>query len=44
LDIPFEKLGTVTAAEIKIDGESWGNIRDWKNKYNKVIGDFMKGA
>ncbi|MGN6267567.1 MAG: phosphoribosylformylglycinamidine synthase subunit PurL [Ginsengibacter sp.] len=44
LDIAFEKLGTVTAAKIKIDGESWGNIRDWKNKYNEVIRNFMKGV
>jgi phosphoribosylformylglycinamidine synthase len=43
LDIPFEKLGKVTSGEIKIDGESWGNIEDWKNKYNEVIGNFMKG-
>jgi phosphoribosylformylglycinamidine synthase len=43
LDIPFKKIGEVTSGEIKIDGENWGNIEDWKNKYNKVIGNFMKG-
>jgi len=42
VDIPFEKLGKVTAGEIKIDGEDWGNINDWKRKYDEVIGNFMK--
>ena len=42
IDIPFEKLGKVTAGEIKIDGEDWGNIIEWKRKYDEVIGNFMK--
>jgi len=42
LRIPFEKLGTVTSGEIKIEGESWGNIWEWKNKYDEVIGKYMK--
>jgi phosphoribosylformylglycinamidine synthase len=43
LDIPFEKLGEVTSGEIKIDDENWGNISDWKNKYDNVIGNLLKG-
>jgi phosphoribosylformylglycinamidine synthase len=43
VDIPFEKLGKVTAGEIKIDGEDWGNIIQWKRKYDEVIGNQMKG-
>jgi phosphoribosylformylglycinamidine synthase len=43
LDIPFEKLGEVTSGEIKIDDEDWGNISDWKNKYDNVIGSLLKG-
>ncbi|MEO9071025.1 MAG: AIR synthase-related protein, partial [Ginsengibacter sp.] len=42
LKIPFEKLGVVTSGEINIDNESWGNILDWKDKYDNAIGDFMK--
>ncbi|HZW71577.1 MAG TPA: hypothetical protein VFF57_11930, partial [Hanamia sp.] len=43
IDIPFEKLGEVTAGEIKIDGEDWGIIIEWKKKYDEVIGKQMKG-
>ncbi len=42
LKIPFEKLGMVSLGDIKIDNESWGNINDWKDKYDNAIGDFMK--
>jgi phosphoribosylformylglycinamidine synthase len=42
LDIPFEKLGKVTQGEIKIDNQSWGTINEWKNKYDDVIGNYMK--
>lgn len=42
LDIPFEKSGTVTSGEIKIDNESWGAISDWKEKYDNAIGNFLK--
>jgi phosphoribosylformylglycinamidine synthase subunit PurL len=41
VDIPFEKLGTVTLGEIKIDGEDWGNIGEWKNRYDEVIGKYL---
>ncbi len=42
LKIPFEKIGTVTPGEIIMDNESWGNISDWKNKYNNAIGNYLK--
>ncbi|HXR83205.1 MAG TPA: phosphoribosylformylglycinamidine synthase subunit PurL [Hanamia sp.] len=42
LNIPFEKLGKVTSGEIKIDNQSWGNISEWKNKYDNVIANYMK--
>ncbi|MDE3183584.1 MAG: phosphoribosylformylglycinamidine synthase subunit PurL [Bacteroidota bacterium] len=42
LGIPFEKLGTVTAGEITVDGENWGNISDWKMKYDNAIGNYLK--
>ncbi len=31
------ELGTVTNSEIKVNGESWGNISDWKQKYDTAI-------
>jgi phosphoribosylformylglycinamidine synthase II len=42
LKVPFEKLGFVTSREILIDGENWGDINDWKEKYDNAIGDFLK--
>ncbi len=31
------KLGAVTNGEIKVNGESWGSINDWKQKYDTAI-------
>jgi len=41
--ITFEKLGTVTAETIQIDGENWGSITDWKLKYDDAIGNLLVG-
>jgi len=41
IDIPFEKLGTVTSGEIFMDHQSWGNISEWKNKYDNAIGKYL---
>ena len=35
--ISFTELGKVTSGEIKINGESWGSIIDWKEKYDTAI-------
>jgi phosphoribosylformylglycinamidine synthase subunit PurL len=35
--IPLEKLGEVTPTTLQIDGESWGNIREWKYEYETAI-------
>ena len=40
--IPYTLLGTVTAGNIVVDGEDWGAISDWKNKYDNAIGDILK--
>lgn len=42
LDIPFQKLGSVTPGEIHIDDEDWGNIKEWSEKYNNAIGNYFK--
>ena len=31
------EIGTVNTGEITIDGEAWGNITDWKVKYDTAI-------
>ena len=31
------KLGAVTNGEIKVNGECWGSINDWKQKYDTAI-------
>ena len=41
LEVPFEKLGTVTVENILIDGDNWGTIVDWKTKYDTAIGDLL---
>lgn len=41
LNIPFEKLGTVTKEEIIINNENWGSIADWKNKYDNSIENYL---
>jgi phosphoribosylformylglycinamidine synthase len=35
--IDFSLLGTVTAADITVDGQNWGNIQEWKEKYDTAI-------
>ena len=39
--IAFEQLGKVTESEIRVDGESWGDIQDWKQAYDTVIENEM---
>jgi phosphoribosylformylglycinamidine (FGAM) synthase-like enzyme len=35
--ISMEKLGVVTSSAVQIDGEKWGNIREWKYEYETAI-------
>ena len=39
--VPFALLGKVTAGAILVDGQDWGSITDWKNKYDNAIGDIL---
>ena len=34
---PYQKIGTVTNSEVTIDGENWGTIEQWKDKYDTAI-------
>src|SRR5258705_6590068 len=40
-DIPFEKAGVVTTGEIVIDGDSWGTIDWWQDKYDTAIENYL---
>jgi phosphoribosylformylglycinamidine synthase II len=35
--ISLEKLGEVTTSIIEVNGENWGNIREWKHQYDTAI-------
>ena len=37
----FLELGTVSES-IKVNGSDWGNIADWKEKYNTAIEKYLK--
>ena len=41
MEVSFERLGTVTEENILVDGDNWGNIVDWKAKYDNAIGDLL---
>ena len=36
-DFPHQEVGIVSTGKIEIDGEDWGEIRDWKNLYDTSI-------
>ncbi|RYY64670.1 MAG: phosphoribosylformylglycinamidine synthase subunit PurL, partial [Chitinophagaceae bacterium] len=38
---PFEKLGTVTGGELVIDGQDWGRIEDWRERYDTAIENML---
>jgi len=40
-NIPFEKLGTVSAGDITINGDNWGHVTEWKTKYDNAIGNIL---
>jgi len=40
--ITFSILGTVTSSDIKVNGENWGSISDWKEKYDTAIEKLLK--
>ncbi|MFT3705766.1 MAG: phosphoribosylformylglycinamidine synthase subunit PurL [Agriterribacter sp.] len=39
--VPFVKIGTVTTGDIIVDGQSWGSIEEWKEKYDTAIETYM---
>jgi phosphoribosylformylglycinamidine synthase len=42
-NVSFEKIGSVTAGDIQIDNENWGDIQAWGKKYDQAIGNLLAG-
>ena len=40
--VQVEKLGVVTGGRFEVDGEDWGHVRDWKNKYEGSLAAHME--
>ena len=40
-DLPYEQLGVITGNAIKVDGQDWGSVYEWKEKYDNAIGNYM---
>jgi phosphoribosylformylglycinamidine synthase II len=40
-DFPFEKIGVVTTGEMVVDGDFWGTIDWWKEKYDDAIEGYL---
>ncbi|MES1218786.1 MAG: phosphoribosylformylglycinamidine synthase subunit PurL [Bacteroidota bacterium] len=38
---PYEKIGVVSSGEMVIDGEFWGTIDWWKDKYDEAIESYL---
>ena len=38
---PFEELGEVTTGSVEVDGMNWGDIEDWKLRYDTAIENIL---
>lgn len=38
---PFEELGFVTGGSFEVDGMDWGNVSEWKEKYDKSLENYL---
>jgi len=43
MNIPFEKIGIVSGGSVSVDSEDWGNICNWKEKYDNAISKLLAG-
>ncbi|MGJ7032169.1 phosphoribosylformylglycinamidine synthase subunit PurL [Niabella hirudinis] len=39
--VPFEKIGTVSSGAVIVNGEDWGAIGYWKDKYDTAIEGYL---
>ena len=42
MKVPISVIGKVTASDIRVEGENWGIIADWKHQYDTAIESKMK--
>ncbi len=40
-NFPFEKIGVVTSGELVIDGDFWGTLDWWQEKYDEAIENYL---
>ena len=40
-NFPYEKIGVVTTGELVIDGDFWGTIDWWQEKYDTAIERYL---
>jgi phosphoribosylformylglycinamidine synthase len=40
-DFPFEKIGVVSSGELAIDGDFWGTMDWWQEKYDTAIENYL---
>jgi phosphoribosylformylglycinamidine synthase len=40
-DFPYEKIGVATTGEMVVDGDFWGTIDWWKEKYDTAIEEYL---
>ena len=38
---PFEELGVVTGGSVEVDGMEWGQIAEWKEKYDTALENYL---
>jgi phosphoribosylformylglycinamidine synthase len=43
MEMTVTYLGRVSAGNIKINGEDWGSVSDWKAKYESAIANLLAG-
>ena len=43
MQVPFEHLGGVSGGKVSVDGADWGDIHDWKMRYDTAIERYLEG-
>ena len=43
MEMTVTYLGTVTSGNIRINGEDWGTVNEWKDKYENAIANLLAG-
>jgi phosphoribosylformylglycinamidine synthase len=42
-EVDFSLLGEVRLSSIRIDNEGWGDIKDWKDRYDNALVNYLAG-